>query len=299
MSSSWTPMPYFCGGGTFFKRIIQGALVAFCLFALAGCGMNDSGKSRNSPKAPPPPTADASGAGGALPSMQPAKGLNPAHLFDEPLNDPEQRISRLETAVQSLRNDFDSVSPSIKRLSGLENEIQDLISQLEKLVQQKQAAPAPATAYQPPMALQPEEMDEEPIQSAAPPPAPQAAAKPAPSAAGGNAQVYDVRVGEHPGKTRLVLDMSAKASFSADVDNAEKILVVDLPEAGWTAAQSKSFSSSPILASYRVEPSSTGGHLMIVTLKTTANIVYKSGMEDGGHFKIVIDLAKGDSVGTN
>lgn len=105
-----------------------------------------------------------------------------------------------------------------------------------------------------------------------------------------------VRIGEHPGKTRIVLDLNAKADFTADLDNAEKILVVELPGAQWNASAHQSFSDSPLLSAYDVNPSNGGkGSILILKLKGPATILYKAAMaaDTGTGQKIVIDIGQG------
>lgn len=135
-----------------------------------------------------------------------------------------------------------------------------------------------------------------PVAAATAPPVPltsQAPAAQVPPATQGTA-VRDVRVGEHPGKTRIVLDVSGKTSFTADLDNQERILVIEIPEAGWTTALQKDFSASPLLSSYRVEALGDRGSLLIFQIKKPATIAYKAAMDNPGGKtqRIVIDLSQ-------
>lgn len=114
---------------------------------------------------------------------------------------------------------------------------------------------------------------------------------PAPAMASG-VNVMDIRIGEHPGKTRIVLDVSGKSSFTADLDNQERILVIEIPAAGWNAALQQTLSSSPLLSSYRVERLDNGGSMLILQLKKAAVISYKGTMDDAttkGQ-RLIIDL---------
>lgn len=126
---------------------------------------------------------------------------------------------------------------------------------------------------------------------ASPPAAAQAQQAPAAAPALAS-NVMDIRVGEHPGKTRIVLDLQGKSSFTADLDNAEKILVIEIPAAGWKTAAQKSLASSPILSSYRVEALSNGGTMLIIQLKKSATVSYKGSMDDAktGGQRLIIDL---------
>lgn len=134
-------------------------------------------------------------------------------------------------------------------------------------------------------------------QAATPPvtPAPTAAPAPAPTppvAQTAAATVTAIRIGQHPGKVRIVLDLKGKSSYTADLDNAEKILVVELPEAAWTAAAQQNISGNPVIASYSTEPMSGSGTRLIIQVKSSTSIVYQGvmGAEGGADNRVIIDL---------
>lgn len=365
MSSSWTPQPRSRGVVMHSRYGMQSAVIALCVLLLAGCGQSST------PSATPvagetaavsaPPGADnrpaplgstgtAKDANG-LPVLAP-RGVNASQLFAQKLSDPDDRIDRLETAVQEMRNDFDAMAPSIVRLVAVEKDIQELVTQLETLVAGDAVAPVESQGIMP---LDPEIPTESPIAAthpagvqsgadgaplplsdelpvmaegsdmaanpatpaplppatapavpatsappAAPTPVPAPAAQsppPAPAAAG--ISVTALRTGEHPGKTRIVLDLSGKTEFTADLDNAEKILVVDLPGAAWSAATKKTFDASSRLASYEVNPGANGkGSLLVIKLRSDTAILYKGVMpaDSGAGSKIVIDIGPGASA---
>jgi hypothetical protein len=66
--------------------------------------------------------------------LQPAHGLSGKRLFADTLRDDEARLKRLEDAVQAMRDEFDSIKPSINRLMAVESDIQELVGQLNTLV---------------------------------------------------------------------------------------------------------------------------------------------------------------------
>jgi hypothetical protein len=143
--------------------------------------------------------------------------------------------------------------------------------------------PAPEQAPPPPIAQSP---PQEAVPAAA-----TAAPVPLQPAANNGPAVTAMRVGEHPGKLRIVLDVRGKTSYTADLDNNEKILVVELPKTAWTAESQKSFSGNPLLSSYRTEAMADGGTMLILQLKSASSIGYKAAIDnpDGGS-RIVIDL---------
>ena len=211
---------------------------------------------------------------------------NNKNLFGQSLRTDDERLSRLERSVQSLRNDFDTVQPSIRRLMAVESDIQELIGELKQLSNAPQMASP--TAFQ--------RVEPAPAPYVAPR---QAKSKPttymkksAPPVQGGKATIFDVRSGEHPGKTRLVLDSNTTASYSVDIDNNENIMVIDLQNANWTAPATKRFPKSSIISSYSVEQSGNGS-LMVVQLKRNARVGYKASLpsNSGSGKRIVIDVS--------
>ena len=216
------------------------------------------------------------------------KTANPKNLFGSSLRSDEERINRLERAVQDMRNEFDSVQPSIRRLSALEGEIQTLIRELRTL--NGTEAPVVASAPQP----RPQQLNNAPAPRYQPPAntVRKTFQKKTPPAMTGKATVYDLRVGEHPNKTRIVMDSNAKTGFSIDVDNGERIAVIDLPNAGWSATKAKSFARSKFISSYNVE-SSGNGHILILKLKRNVRVSYKDDLKGttSASRRMVIDLA--------
>ncbi len=132
-----------------------------------------------------------------------------------------------------------------------------------------------------------------PPPTATPPPAAATAPAPAFSTTALPAVVEDVRVGAHPGKVRLVLDVRGKTSFTADLDNQEKILIVELAQASWGAESQQSYASNPVLTSYSIETMQNGGTRLMIVLKTASSLLYKAAMDDadGTGSRVVIDLA--------
>lgn len=248
----------------------------------------------------------------------PRQQLNPKNLFGKSLRSDDERLDRLERAVQDMRNEFNNVEPSIRRLMAIEGDIQNLIAELQELSEdpsmakplrpQPVAEPMPLTPKQPTKTV-PKPIKTRPAPTASVEPvaivpvtAPTAAAAPTTAPAqtfsrpdpNGNTGVYSVRVGEHPGKTRIVLDVGTKQTFRTDIDNNEKIMIVELPDAQWSAAKSQNFGKSPFISSYKVEETGDG-HMMIFQLKNKAKIGYEAeiGSVNGQGRRIVIDLING------
>lgn len=239
-----------------------------------------NGVSRAEPVAPAPAPA-------VTAAPLPADYMNSRsnkNLFGSSIRSDDERLNRLERAVQDLRNDFDTVQPSIRRLMAIESDIQELIGELRVLSEQ----PTPMVQKPAPVA-----------KSTVIQPATKVKAKPssyrtksAPPVQDGKATVFDVRSGEHPGKTRLVLDTNTKTSYNVDIDNGENIMVIDMPNTMWTAPTSKSFPKSSVISSYNVEKSDAGA-LMIIQLKKNASLTYNKSLpsNSGAGQRIVLDIS--------
>lgn len=261
--------------------------------------------------------------GGSLGSL----GLNLKTMFVDDLKDPNARIDRLESAVIAMQEDMKTLAPSMQRMAVIEQDLEALVGQLEAVLQEESGhqpaatpyvAPAPASNDGPVSLQSMEDSDPMPLSAedtaapmATPPaatPAPAAAAPtpaptPAPTAAApaktqspSGLSVLDVRLGEHTGKTRLVFDVTGSATFRADLDNAEKILIVEIEKAAWNAAATKTL-SSPMVQSYSTQALDGGnGVRVILVLKKNASISSQSLLKPEGaqpNHRIVIDLTHG------
>lgn len=115
----------------------------------------------------------------------------------------------------------------------------------------------------------------------------------APAAGAATSSVRGVRVGEHPDKVRIVLDISGPAKFSYDIDNTEKLLIIDLPQSTWPTGATGSFDGNALVSGYTAKPSASGGVTLAVELKKPAKLTMSSALEPNesyGH-RIVFDVA--------
>ena len=83
------------------------------------------------------------------------------------------------------------------------------------------------------------------------------------SATGGPAVVQSVRIGQHPGKVRIVMDLSAQTPYELSHDPKSNSIFVELPYATWSARQSWKGVNSKILNNYKVEKTGSGSRLML------------------------------------
>ncbi|MGH1398035.1 MAG: hypothetical protein ACRBCT_02365 [Alphaproteobacteria bacterium] len=225
------------------------------------------------------------------------KGLTDNRLFSEELNDESERLNRLETNVQRMRDDIDEVLPSIRNLVAIEGEIEDLVGQLKTLLSEPPQIANIDTQFEadeqdinlptsePPTDLTPPEPQD---MAQAPPPEPDIAQIPpdpvaestppqntptkfAPPTNDSTAVIRNLRVADHPNKTRIVIDSARKITADIDFDSNEKLIIIN------TDAQSLGF--DPIAAGKKskniddisiVETKS--GHEIIILMKKGASI---------------------------
>ena len=239
-----------------------------------------------------------------LPALTP-KGINADTLFSEQLKDSGDRFDRVENAVVDLRKEFESYRPSIVRLAAVESDIQNLIKELEVLLQETPAPrpPLDLTSRSEPT-LQVEQLDPQPqpppepqnvaqdqvVQQKAQPPPRANAPPPDPTAVTSKPSKeispapplpeYDgvvatnLRIGEHADKVRVVIDTNQKTKFSIDLDNTEKLIVVELPDARWVGKAKGVFKDMKLIESFETEPLKNGkGTLMIIALKKGTSII--------------------------
>ena len=250
-----------------------------------------SGKvSKTSALAKPPEEANATPNIAAVPPFEPkpggmlgALGVNLQPYLSKDIKDPMERIERLETVVGAIQRDLRILAPSLQELAAVESDMQDLVKKLEKIVEN-----GPTQAHGKPKSLGHQKTHKAGQSSG------KNTTSSQPPKNSGGVHVKELRTGIHPGKVRLVLDVSAKTDFSVDIDNSEKLLIVELPASGWKGPIEKNFKKSKLLNSYRVNSFGHNGSILIVQLKKGSSILHKGAIPaaKGKPHRIVIDLSE-------
>jgi len=83
------------------------------------------------------------------------------------------------------------------------------------------------------------------------------------SSIGGPAQVQSVRIGQHPNKVRIVMDLSGQTPYSLSHDPLSNSIFVELPYATWSARSNWKGVNAKILNNYKVEKAGQGTRLML------------------------------------
>lgn len=163
----------------------------------------------------------------------------------------EERLAQLEASVAALRADYDQIVPTFKTLSVNTERLVGLLDQVEGQGGIKAKASAPAQSV------------------------------PAMMSGSGEAAVTKVRFGAHPDKIRMVLDVSSLTGYSASVDNENHVLVVSLPEAGWSTVQQGDV-HSPFISGWQYRPAADGGAMLVLQLKDDVKISGQNALPANG-----------------
>lgn len=106
------------------------------------------------------------------------------------------------------------------------------------------------------------------------------------------AVVKKLRMGEHARYTRIVLDLDRQAHASMSVDKQARMVLVDLPDAGWGMEEKWFSDSSPLVAAWLAKPREGGGTRLVVRLREEARIVHEEFLPAGDYpwHRIIFDI---------
>jgi hypothetical protein len=297
-------------------------MVSMSVLTLAACGSSSDNAYSQKSEAPMPPITEMDAAM-EQPVPQPV-GLNASDTLTPVAATPmaassaapmsaDDRIAKLEQSVQMLQSDYQRIMPAFASLNTTNERIQVLLDELEtqgKVPASASAKPVTIAAPTPAMKIAASEEEQSMVEPAlvkpaasapvvAPAAAPvqpdaatPAAGKPVPIDTG----VTAVRIGEHANKTRIVFDLSAntKPAFTYDLDNAEKLMLVELPSASW-AGKETGKPNSPLVAGWAVQKTVSGGSAVAIQLKKDARLLSTEFLKAEGKdpARLVIDIASG------
>lgn len=105
--------------------------------------------------------------------------------------------------------------------------------------------------------------------------------------------VLDARLGLHPDKTRLVLELSDSVPFAVSVHGSPYRVVVDLPDVGWPGGNAV-MPGKGLVARYRFEGRDGGASRLVVETDGPARVVesYLIPPRDGFKPRFVLDIAR-------
>lgn len=106
--------------------------------------------------------------------------------------------------------------------------------------------------------------------------------------------VSRVRIGEHPDKVRLVLDLSGPADFRTMEMADARGAIIELPGTGWEAAMAWSADTTPILSGYAAEGLQGAGSRLILNARS-ALFIEAIGIlppQEKSGYRLYVDLVK-------
>jgi hypothetical protein len=237
-------------------------------------------------------------------------GLNLDTYFAQDIDDPQLRLMRLENALVAMHKDMRNI-PGANKLPQYQNPmpVSDLLGapvedETPPPVQAKPVTPVEQQSVEPREVIAsggPENLipsDSKPPSTPVyepPKPAPAPKVSSTPIDANGPTTVHDLRVGTHADKVRIVMDLNKKTLYTADLDNAENILIIELPDAAWSTTSQQSFGNNPLIKSYSVDPYNEGkGHIVAIQLKSSSSILKQDQIpaHNAAGQRIFIDLAR-------
>ncbi|MCK6417350.1 MAG: AMIN domain-containing protein [Alphaproteobacteria bacterium] len=186
--------------------------------------------------------------------------------------DMNTRVLKLEQQVASLNRNFKKLLPPLSKLIISDRALDQAIDDIER---EYDTQNSPAAVSPPPSSPQ------------------KRADMQADTAQSGTAEITAVRVGQHPGKSRIVIDVGQPASFSTDLDNKEKILVIELPKTALGAVKAQRVAKNVLIAGYNTQAVNGKGARLIVELKKPVKIVSAAPLapSNGKGHRIMLDLA--------
>ena len=109
------------------------------------------------------------------------------------------------------------------------------------------------------------------------------------------ANVENVRIGENPGRTRLVLDIDTKIDFSYFVLSDPYRIVVDLPEVTWQLSGKGSGKGQGLITNYRYGLFQPGVSRLVLDVNQPVAIerVFMLEPSSGFAYRLVVDLKAG------
>ena len=208
------------------------------------------------------------------------RGLNLQDYFAYDIKNPIERTRRAEQAVIAL-----------------EKQVVELQHEIVKLKQQQAYQPHPSSyAKHEPAHTTPQQISPKPkMKVEAQNTASKMKTPAVPVDMSGPLKISQFRVGEHSDRTRLVFDANRAVKYSYDIDNAEKLLVIELQDAAWSKSISQAVAKSSLVAGYSTYDGGDGGTTMVVQLKKQTQVVKEAIIQPNNispYYRLVIDLSK-------
>jgi hypothetical protein len=179
----------------------------------------------------------------------------PEPVTSQPLPDLAARVTNLETNVAGLQSDMSAAKPKLEKVDVIDRKFRELSLELNNIDQRAAAAPTAQPAQPTAAPVAKTDVKKDAPKKETP--------KPAAKKTTEGLQVQQLRIGAQADKTRLVLDTTAPARISYDVDNAEKILVITIPKAQWAGAVKGVAANNPLISAWQANKAADGVQLVL------------------------------------
>ncbi|NCC22187.1 MAG: hypothetical protein EOM26_06960 [Alphaproteobacteria bacterium] len=187
---------------------------------------------------------------------------------------PEERISKLEVEVSSLRQRVDAMLPALRALVDARGgRLPEADPQQGKVAVPQGGPPQTLTSW-----------PQSPPQSRAS----------VGGAAASDTFAENIRFGEHGNKTRIVVDMNRPAAYTYELSNDQGYLAIVLPDAGWRGAVRGTLNNSPLFSGYTVQQVPGKGSRLVLQLRKPVNVLFADQLDPNNTYRnhrIFIDVA--------
>lgn len=105
------------------------------------------------------------------------------------------------------------------------------------------------------------------------------------------ASVKSVRIGQHPGKTRIVFDLDSDVQFTTKFVDNNKTLVVSFPSTAWKAEPKTKVSGQSLISGYSASSHASSADVE-VGLNAQGKLAYQKMMKPSGNYghRLVLDV---------
>ena len=172
-------------------------------------------------------------------------------------SDMQDRISLLEQKIATLEKDMNDAKPTLAKVDVMERQFRSLSLQLDRIDQEQLPMTTSDTIVsvphdKPVHTNKVVTKNKEPEKTKAT------------SRYSGVGAVTGVRFGnKNSASTRVVVDGGKPVSMTADLDNNEKILVLEIKGLDWKTALRRPSIASPLVASYTAQNTENGSRLVL------------------------------------
>ncbi len=87
------------------------------------------------------------------------------------------------------------------------------------------------------------------------------------------ARATAIRAGKHPGKTRMVIEVSDITRYKVAIDHIRNVLRIKMEDTNWAMEPQGTLGGSPLLGSYTARPQNDGSVLLEIRLKAKSEIL--------------------------